>query len=452
MTVSLPKATRKRCLALLLIFVLAGCAGRQLPEMPRLPQIDWRQLPLPPLPWLTGDEEAPPEIQTVEVLVWSEGDSATANLQALLDEFQQQRPDLHLQLTVSKHYESDLRLRLESDRPPDLLAVDSLRFPDLAAAGDLARPAGRLDAADDFYATLRAAFTFEETLYCLPREFRTLALVYDPARFAQAGLSPPTTWGELRAAAEALTDANDGVFGLIVAPDLSRWLPFLYQAGGRVTTADGRAMALNSPQALTALNYYIDVFRENFAGQPAESNSEWAGEVLGKGKGAMAVEGNWVAPYLAAQFPGKDYAFALLPAGPTGRGTVAFSSCYAVTADSPHQSAAFELANFLTSPMAMRKWPGDGATMPSRISLRDEWLAQFPHLAPFLNGIDDAHPWRFFPGFDAVLRTFNRSLLQLFNADIAPEDLLAEVEQVGEGVLSRQPLPAPRPTQIDRSQ
>jgi multiple sugar transport system substrate-binding protein len=265
---------------------------------------------------------------------------------------------------------------------------------------------------------------------------RTLALIYDQMGFISAGLEPPTTWDELRQAAEVLTDLNTGSFGLIVSPDLSRWLPFLYQAGGQLIGADGH-MALESPAATAALDFYISIFRDNFAGQPAESNSRWAGEVLGKDKGSMAIEGNWIVPYFAAEFPDYNYAVAPLPSGPGGRGTVAFTSCYGVMAQSEYQDTAFALANFLTSREAMRRWSADGAFMPTRFSLRELWLREYSALASFMNGIDDAHIWQLPPGFDTFLRTFNRNMVELFAADIEATDLRFEMQRVGEVLLNR---------------
>ncbi|MEZ4836471.1 MAG: extracellular solute-binding protein [Caldilineaceae bacterium] len=280
------------------------------------------------------------------------------------------------------------------------------------------------------------AFQRDTEQYCLPREFRTLALIYARADFAANGLQPPVTWDETRQIAEQLTDLNTGSFGLIVAPDLSRWLPWLYQAGGQLIDENGR-MALDSVAASTAIDFYIGVFRDNFAGQPGESNSSWAGEVLGKGKGSMAVEGNWIVPYFADAFPNFGYGIAPLPSGPGGRGAVAFASCYAVTAASPRADDAFALANFLTSRDAMQQWTATAAFMPTRISLRAAWLEQFPALSPFMSALNDARVWQLPTGFDAFLRTFNRSMLNLYSADIEAADFLDNMQRLGALILER---------------
>jgi len=280
---------------------------------------------------------------------------------------------------------------------------------------------------------LADAFVWEGQRYCLPREVRTLALLYNQAQFAKAALQPPRTWDEMRTAAEAITDLNTGSFGLILAPDLSRWLPFLYQAGGALVDVNHQVV-IDSPAAAAAIDFPLTLFRDNFAGQPAESNSSWAGEVIGKGKGGMAFEGNWVAPYLAAEFPNFAYGIAPLPSGPGGRGTVAFTSCYALSARSANPDDAFALAAWLTAPEMQREWLSDGAWMPTRLSLRDEWLAAFPTLSPFLTGLDDARVWQFPPGYSRFLESFNREMLALLAADVEAADFLTSMQKAGENI------------------
>ena len=402
-------------LVLLTGLVLMGCAAPQLSD---LPFVGPRPTPTPPY-------------RTVTALLPDEP------VNEHIRRYDRERLDLLVDVKVEAAYSAALRPALEGDSPPDLapdlVVVDSFAFPDLAAAG-LLLPAGeRLGPADDFDPLLADAFVWKGERYCLPREVRTLALVYNTAQFAKAELQPPRTWDELRAAADAVTDLNTGSFGLILSPDLSRWLPFLYQAGGAVVDANGRA-TIDSPAAAAAIDFPLTIFRDNIAGQPAESNSSWAGEVMGKGKGGMAFEGNWIVPYLAAEFPDIAYGIAPLPSGPGGRGRVAFTSCYAVSAKSIHPDDAFALANWLTSPEMQREWPTDGGWMPTRLSLRDEWLAEFPAMAPFLTGLDDARVWQFPPGYSTFLESFNRNMLALLNAEIETADFLAQMQRIAETI------------------
>jgi len=395
---------------LLVLLALAGCSlSRE-----QLPLVGPRPTPTPPY-------------RTVTALLPDEP------INEQIRQYDRERLDLLVDIQTEPAYSARLRAALESDNPPDLVVVDSFAFPDLAAAGLLLAPGDRLLPPDDFYPALAAAFVWQGQRYCLPREARSLALIYNSGQFAKAELAPPRNWQEMRAAAAAVTDLNIGSFGLIISPDLSRWLPFLYQAGAAVIDESGQVV-IDSPVAAAAIDFPLTTFRDNFAGQPAETNSSWVGEVLGKGKGGMAVEGNWIVPYLAAEFPDFAYGVAPLPSGPGGRGTVAFTSCYAISARSRNPTDAVALVNWLTSPPIQRMWPADGSRMPPLRSLRDEWLTAFPALAPFLTGLDEAQVWQLPPGYGPFLESFNRGMLTLLAADIETADFLSQMQRAAEGI------------------
>ncbi len=415
-----------RALGLLLPFLLlAGCDA--LPFRNRLPE-------LPFLPW---QGEPVSQAQELRVFLIEEGE-VTQALRARVDAWAAER-EIQVEVSTSASYTEELRRSLREDRPPDLFVVTGFLFPDLVEQGLLA------PAEDGFYdpagypPNLAAAFVWPEGggaghRYCLPREVRTLGLVYDSAGLAGSGLAPPTDWEALRTVAIEQTDVERNRFGLIESPDLSRWLPFLFAAGGTIIDAGG-GLSVQSDAAAAAMDWYIQIFRDNFAGHAGESNNEWAGEVLGKGKGALTIEGNWIAPYFEAEFPDFRYGVAPLPTGPGGRNTtVAFTSCYAVSADSPWEREAFALAAFLSSPAVVAALPNDGSWMPAITAQRDEWREKFPLLAPFADSVNTAWVWQLPPGFETLVNSFNRGMVQLFAAQIEASDFLAEMQALGESL------------------
>ena len=294
---------------------------------------------------------------------------------------------------------------------------------------------------DDFYPSLREAFTLDGTFWCPPKDFSTLALVYNPALFEAAGVEVPTaewTWDDLQAAATAISENTD-VNGLVLSPDFARFIAFLYQGGGAVANEDFSEVTINSEEALNALNFYVNLVLDGAAATPADLDSGWAGEAFGKGLAAMAVEGNWIVPYLQDTFPDLEWEVVKLPAGPGGDATMAFTVCYGVPAaiSDERKAAAFEVVNYLTGPEGMTAWTDLGLAMPTRASLRDHWLEQFPQLQPFLDSADFAHAWQFRPGFQDFIDTFAAGLEQAFAGSALPEDVLTEAEEVANEVLQR---------------
>ena len=385
--------------------------------------------------WLLG-EETPP-VRELRMLSWRSSAAADAHLQGLIEEFNTTHPNAHVTLQLTETYRRDLQRAMIQNAPPDLFLVDSLSVPDFVTAGALAPLSNLVEPDSDIYPILRDAITINGQSYCFPRDIRTLALVYNTDLFDAAGLTyPDETWGwnELRAAAEAIAaDTNPfyTTYGMVLSADLTRWLPFLYQAGGDFANLARREMAVNTPQALESLNFYLNLVLEGHAIAPIELSSRWNGEAFGKGRVGMTIEGNWVVPYLAATFPDLAYGIAPLPTGPQGRATLAFSTCYGVSAASKHADIAFQLMAHLTSAESLRQLSESGQTMPARISLGPEWRARHPAQAPFFDSVAYARVWQFGPGFQQVVDAVNGSMKQVFDAEVTAEEVLRVAEVVG---------------------
>ncbi|WP_298803564.1 extracellular solute-binding protein [uncultured Pseudokineococcus sp.] len=91
---------------------------------------------------------------------------------------------------------------------PDVLSIDNPDVQQLADAGALAPLDQYGVSAEGYSQGVVDANTYEGELYGLQPTTNTLALFYDPAALEEAGVEPPTTWDELRSAAETLTEGD----------------------------------------------------------------------------------------------------------------------------------------------------------------------------------------------------------------------------------------------------
>ncbi|MBX3001706.1 MAG: ABC transporter substrate-binding protein [Caldilineaceae bacterium] len=421
-------------LLLITALLLAACPAATTPAQPPAEAPADTAAPAAP---------AAPGVTSIQLMGWASSEAENNRLQEVVNTFNEQNADIDVQLSLVPQYDERLQASLAGGSPPAVFYVDSFRLPDLVQAGALEPYEPHALDPDDFFESLRTAFTWDGTFYCPPKDFSTLALQYNMDLFDEAGVEYPTadwTWDDLRAAAQQITENTaDGVYGLVLPPDFARFIAFLYQAGGEVADPEFTEMRINSPEALEALNFYVDLVLDGYAAQAADLDSGWPGEAFGRGRAAMSIEGNWIIPFLADQFPDVNYGVTELPAGPGGQATMAFTVCYGVPANIPiaQQEAAFELVNYLTGPEGMEAWTDLGLAMPTRQSLQAQWLAQFPDLEPFLAGAEYARPWQFRPGFTDVLDTINAGLQQAMAGSVLPEDVLMEAEDVGNQVLAR---------------
>jgi multiple sugar transport system substrate-binding protein len=392
---------------------------------------------------LSGVVAAQDEV-TIRLAGWSSTEAEDNALRAAVDQFMEDNPGINVEINFSPDYTTTMQTAFASGDYPEVFYIDSSVLPDWVQAGVVAPADDNIQEVDDIYPSLLEVFTLDDTLYCPPKDFSTMALQYNTDLFDAAGLDYPTadwTWDDLRAAAEALTGTNEAgeqVLGLVAPPNLERWLPFLYQAGGAIFDEEGN-VTLDSPEAQEAIDFYVGMVEDGIAGPPSAVDAGWGGEAFANGRVAMAMEGNWVINFLNEQYPDLNWGVAPLPQGPAGPATMAFTVCYGVAADNEHPEESWALVNFLTGPEgAQMVAEASFGVMPGRASAADAWLERFgEEMQPFVEGADYAHPWVLPVGFQDFTSAFNDALQQAFNGQLLPEDVLTTASDVANEILER---------------
>ena len=118
----------------------------------------------------------------------------------------------------------------------------------------------------------------------------------------------------------------------------------------------------------------------------ADLGAGWGGEAFGTGKAAMTVEGNWITGAMTSDYPSVKYKVVELPAGPDGKkGTLQFTNCWGIAADSPNQKAALDLVEQLTTADSQLAFSKAFGPMPSIKSAAAQWKKDNAALVPFLD-------------------------------------------------------------------
>lgn len=373
---------------------------------------------------------------------WSSSDAENQALDGLVADFASET-GATAEFQPQAEFDVALQAALASGDPPDVFYVDSNRLPDLADSEALAPvPTDALSDPDDIYPSLREAFTYEDTWYCPPKDFSTLALVYDPDLLDAAGVEVPTTWEELEAAAATLTTGDTGAIasgeaqaGLSMGVEYPRWGVFLFQNGAALTDEAVTEVTLDNDAAREALDFVAGLFTDGYAVNAADIDAGWPGEAFGQDKVAMVIEGNWIVPFLNDTFPDKNFAVAELPAGPAGNGTFAFTVCYGVAANAANPEASWAFVDYLTNAEGALAWTNAFTVMPARQSVSDEWLEAHPELEAFVAGAEYAHKFGFAPGFGDVLGVFADTAQQIVAGNATVDDLIAQTTSAGEDIL-----------------
>jgi multiple sugar transport system substrate-binding protein len=180
---------------------------------------------------------------------------------------------------------------------PDVLMLDNPDVQQIAASGALSPLSDYGLSAKGLVPAVEAANSYKGKLYGLEPVTNSIALYYNKKLLSAAGVTPPKTWDELRAAAKKLT--KDKVYGFAMSnintyEGTWQFLPFFWPNGG-----DEKDIA--TPQAAQALQFVLDLQND---GSMSKSSINWAQADVNNqfiaGKAAMMINGPWQLPALNA--------------------------------------------------------------------------------------------------------------------------------------------------------
>jgi len=146
--------------------------------------------------------------------------------------------------------------QVSSKTLPDVLMLDNPDVQQIAATGALAPLKDFGITGDGLTPAAVKAGTYKGQLYGAQPLANSIALFYNTDILQAAGVQPPKTWDELRAAARQLTDASKGRYGFAMSnintyEGTWQFLPFFWSNGG-----DEKDIA--TPEATQALQLVED--------------------------------------------------------------------------------------------------------------------------------------------------------------------------------------------------
>lgn len=381
----------------------------------------------------------------ITLRVWTGASSPVENefKEMQIAAFEEANPDINVELLILPEYGTQIRAAFASGDYPEVFTVGQFDFPQWHADGLLAVGTDRIENPEGIYEGLREAFTADGELYCAPKDFSTLALLYNIDQFNAAGVDLPTnewTWEDMAAAAEALTGVEEGTVGFSAAADKFRWMALFYANGAQIFDEEGNVV-FDSDAAVEALDFYQSFIENGTGAQPGDLNAGWNGEAFGQGSAAMTIEGNWAIGYLNDTFPDLNWGVAEIPLAPNGqRGTLTFTECWAVSsrAEGEVADAAWALVNFLTGANehgAQAVAEAGFGVMPAREEFGDLWLETVgEEYAAFVEGAQYAVAPIFPQGFADFDAAVNDATNLVMSGDEDAADALQEAADVARDI------------------
>lgn len=330
--------------------------------------------------------------------IWSQKDT----MQKLVDAFEKENPNIHVQLQEDPwtEYWTKLQVGAQGGTAPDAFWMLGDRFQVYASHGQLmplddAISQAKIDLGV-YPKPLVDLFTLDGKHYGLPKDFDTIGLWYNKELFDQAGVAYPTaewTWDDVKNAAEKLTNKDKGIFG--IAAPLNRqegYYNTVAQAGGYVISPDGKKSGYSEAATQKGLEYWVDFVKkgqsptlEQFADTEAVAQFE-------NGKVAMYYGGSFYATrFYEDQKLRSKVDVTVLPKGEK-RATVINGIQNVGYAKSQHPQELTKFLLFLGSKQAAEIQASTGAVIPAYENTQEGWVKSMPefNLKSFLDQIPDS--------------------------------------------------------------
>lgn len=330
----------------------------------------------------------------VRISGWGGTDIAIVN--GLLKEVVQPKLDREGIRVIYQPIEGDytqwLFNALSAGTAPDLFYVDIFWAESLFATGRV-EP---LDAyfskqeVGEFLPNLVQAFTYRGKLYGIPKDFNTLALVFNKDLFDEAKVPYPNqqdTWETFEAKIRQVQSQLKDVAGICLVADFARFGAFAFATGWKPFDEKGHSVL--DQNFRRAFEWYTGLIRRGAAKFAQDLGEGWTGGCFGSEKAATALEGAWIAGFLRDKAPNLRYGTTFLPLDPVTRkrGNFIFTVSWSLNAASANKAAAVKVLKALTSPEAQQWVLERGLAIPSRRALANNPYFQRPTKESELNRV-----------------------------------------------------------------
>ena len=335
-------------------------------------------------------------VAQTQVRISGWGGPDTAVVSGLLKEVVQPQLDREnirvLYEPIEGDYTQWLFNALSAGTAPDLFYVDIFWAESLFATGRVAP----LDAyfsreeVQAFLPNLVQAFTYKGRLYGIPKDFNTLALIYNKDLFDEAQVPYPhqqDTWDSLEGKLRQVQTRLKDVAGLCLVADFARFGAFAFATGWKPFDAQGHTVL--DQNFRRAFEWYTGLVRRGAARFAQDLGEGWTGGCFGGEKAAVAIEGAWIAGFLRDKAPNLRYGTTFLPLDPMTkrRGNFVFTVSWSLNAASKNKEAAARVLKALTSPQAQQWVLERGLAIPSRKALAQNPYFQRPTKEAELNRV-----------------------------------------------------------------
>lgn len=294
------------------------------------------------------------DMDKIELRLWSFHQAREYDFwQELAEQYEAENPnvDIIVEFVTSDDYFSRTRLlsSFASGQGPDMFFVSPATI-DRFVESDILYPLTSYftkELRSDFSIPAIESVTVDGDIYAVPFETELLGLFYNKEMFRKAGMQPPSTWEDLRQAAERLSSSK--ISGLTVETyegvyQNFSWLPFLWQTGSDLMREDGQGSAVADGEPEKMFTFFRGMIEDGLVNMKPSRPVTDIG-ILASGETAMQVSGTWNLRMLETEFVDQPIGVVPLPVMEGGEPITAAGGWK--LAANKHSTHASEAARFI---------------------------------------------------------------------------------------------------------
>lgn len=298
-------------------------------------------------------------------------------------------------------------------------------------------------------ATVKTA-QYRDKLYGVPITSDGGLLYYRKDLLDKAGVKPPTTWDEMKAACDKVKALPEGKSLNCYAGQFDKYEGLTVNfseaingAGGVVVGDDGKPN-VNTPEAQAGLEFLVNGFKSGEIPRAAITYQEEPSRRAFQ-EGKLVFLRNWPYVYALAQktdgsskVAGK-FAVAPLP-GKDGPGVSTLGGHnYAISAFTKNKASAAEFIKFMASEERQKANVQKTSQAPTWASLYDDPALQkeFPYLAPLKASISNAKPRPTVVKYGDVTAAIQNAAYDALGGKVAPKQALTDLQTKLSGLITQ---------------
>jgi multiple sugar transport system substrate-binding protein len=369
----------------------------------------------------------------------------------LLPQFARAHPDIEVrvqQLPWRAAHEK-LLTAFAGDATPDVCLLGNTWIPEFVALKaleplDEALAHSRVVQREDYFAGIWDTNVVGGKLYGVPWYVDTRLLFYRRDLLARAGFpAPPRTWQEWSRSLAAIKELVGPQRYSVLLP-LNEFEPLMVlalQQPDPLLRDGGRFGNFESPGFHRAFDYYLEMFRHDWAPPVANSQTLNVWEELGRGYFSFYITGPWNIGEFKRRLPPKEqdsWMTAPMP-GLDGPGaSVASGASLVIFRRSHHKEDAWRLVEFLSAPeMQKRFYDLTGDLPPRRTTWADPALAGNVYARAFREQLERVKPAPKVAEWERIMTAMQLMSERVVHGDLSPAEGMRQLDREVDAILQK---------------